>query len=229
MLSGHKGYASSCQYVPNKDADLITSSGDQTCVLWDMTTGQRVSVFSGESPSGHTADVLRYHWISRSMHRIYLFLVHLTQQLVCGIAAKVLELSVHIRPKGRCEHCKIFPDGQRFGTGSDDGACRLFDVRTGMSSRSTISNTMMVVYQQNSIGFSISGRLLFVGYSNGDCYVWGTSLAKVVLNLGSLQNSHNGRISCLGLSADGSALCTGCWDIDLKVRFPPDLTMVITR
>lgn len=39
----------------------------------------------------------------------------------------------------------------------------------------------------------------------------------MVLNLGSLHNSHEGRISCLGLSADGSALCTGSWDTNLKV------------
>lgn len=59
-LSGHKGYVSSCQYVPDEEAHLITGSGDQTCVLWDVTTGQRLSVFGGEFPSGHTADVLRY-------------------------------------------------------------------------------------------------------------------------------------------------------------------------
>ena len=60
MLSGHKGYVSSCQYVPDQDTHLITSSGDQTCVLWDITTGLRTSVFGGEFQSGHTADVLRY-------------------------------------------------------------------------------------------------------------------------------------------------------------------------
>ena len=42
-------------------------------------------------------------------------------------------------------------------------------------------------------------------------------LSQVVLNLGSLQNTHEDRISCLGLSADGSALCTGSWDTNLKV------------
>lgn len=61
MLSGHKGYVSSCQYVPDEDSRLITGSGDQTCVLWDITTGLRTSVFGGEFQSGHTADVLRYH------------------------------------------------------------------------------------------------------------------------------------------------------------------------
>ncbi|KAK3412520.1 hypothetical protein EUGRSUZ_I01264 [Eucalyptus grandis] len=153
MLSGHKGYVSSCQYVPDGDAHLITGSGDQTCVLWDITTGLRTSVFGGEFQSGHTADVLR-----------------------------------------------------------------LFDIRTG--------HELQVYYQQRgideiphvtSIAFSISGRLLIAGYSNGDCFVWDTLLAQVVLNLGSLQNSHEGRISCLGVSADGSALCTGSWDTNLKI------------
>ncbi|XP_021830078.1 guanine nucleotide-binding protein subunit beta [Prunus avium] len=106
----------------------------------------------------------------------------------------------------------------RFGTGSDDGTCRLFDIRTG--------HQLQVYHQQHgdndyppvkTIAFSISGRLLFAGYTNGDCYVWDTLLAKVVLNLGSLQNSHEAQISCLGLSADGSALCTGSWDTNLKI------------
>lgn len=43
---------------------------------------------------------------------------------------------------------------------------------------------------------------------------------QVVLNLGKLQSSHEGRISCLGLSDDGSALCTGSWDKNLKVNIP---------
>ncbi|KAJ0011334.1 hypothetical protein Pint_34634 [Pistacia integerrima] len=63
ILSGHRGYVSCCQYVPDEDTHLITSSGDQTCVLWDITTGLRTSVFGGEFQSGHTADVLRSHWI----------------------------------------------------------------------------------------------------------------------------------------------------------------------
>lgn len=66
MLGGHKGYVSSCQYVPDEDTHLITSSGDQTCVLWDITTGLRTSVFGGEFQSGHTADVLRYRSFSYS-------------------------------------------------------------------------------------------------------------------------------------------------------------------
>lgn len=49
----------------------------------------------------------------------------------------------------------------------------------------------------------------------------------MVLNLGSLHNSHEARISCLGLSADGSALCSGSWDTNLKVSLHLDLACVI--
>lgn len=82
--------------------------------------------------------------------------------------------------EGDVNTVRFFPDGNRFGTGSDDGTCRLFDIRTG--------HELQVYYQQHgdnevphvtSIAFSISGRLLFAGYSNGDCYVWDTLLAKV--------------------------------------------------
>ncbi|KAI3969842.1 hypothetical protein MKX01_038310 [Papaver californicum] len=217
MLSGHKGYVSSCQYVPNEDAHLITSSGDQTCILWDVTTGQRVSVFGGEFPSGHTADVLSVS-INASDPSIFVSGSCDTTARLWDSRKGTLAVRTYHGHKGDVNTVKFFPDRQRFGTGSDDGTCKLFDVRTG--------HELQVYHQQHnddsvpavtSIAFSISGRLLFVGYSNGDCYVWDTLLAKVVLNLGSLQTSHNGRISCLGLSADGSALCTGSWDRDLKI------------
>lgn len=67
MLSGHKGYVSCCQYVPDDDTRLITGSGDQTCVLWDITTGLRTSVFGGEFQSGHTSDVLRYYFVDPNL------------------------------------------------------------------------------------------------------------------------------------------------------------------
>uniref|UniRef100_A0A2P2MU93 ERECTA-LIKE 4 family protein n=1 Tax=Rhizophora mucronata TaxID=61149 RepID=A0A2P2MU93_RHIMU len=217
MLSGHKGYVSCCQYVPDEDTHLITSSGDQTCALWDVTTGLRTSIFGGEFQSGHTADVLSVS-INGSNSRIFV-------SGSCDATARLWDTRAASRAvrtfhghEGDVDTVKFFPDGNRFGTGSYDGTCRLFDIRTG--------HQLQVYFPQNgvnetphvtSIAFSISGRLLFAAYSNDDCFVWDTLLAEVVLNLGSLQNSHEGRITCLGLSADGSALCTGSWDTNLKI------------
>lgn len=82
--------------------------------------------------------------------------------------------------KGDVNTVKFLPDGYRFGTGSEDGTCRLYDIRTGHQ---------LQVYQPQggdenlpvtSIAFSASGRLLFTGYaSNNTCYVWDTLLGEV--------------------------------------------------
>ena len=82
--------------------------------------------------------------------------------------------------KGDVNTVKFFPDGHRFGTGSEDGTCRLYDIRTGHQ---------LQVYQPHgdgenvpvtSIAFSASGRLLFAGYANNNaCYVWDTLLGEV--------------------------------------------------
>ena len=44
-------------------------------------------------------------------------------------------------------------------------------------------------------------------------------LFQVVGNLKTLENAHNARISCLGVADDGSAVCTGSWDRNLKVIY----------
>ncbi|KAM0072912.1 putative transcription factor WD40-like family [Helianthus debilis subsp. tardiflorus] len=87
--------------------------------------------------------------------------------------------------EGDVNSLKFFPGGNRFGTGSDDGTCRLYDIINGhqlqvysppqQQQGGTGTDAPMVT----SIAFSISGRLLFAGYSNGDCFVWDTLLAKV--------------------------------------------------
>lgn len=61
-LVGHKGYLSCCRYVPDEEAHIITSSGDHTCIMWDAETSQRIALFGGDSPAGHTSDVMRYSY-----------------------------------------------------------------------------------------------------------------------------------------------------------------------
>lgn len=79
----------------------------------------------------------------------------------------------------------------------------------------------MAIYKHESIGcgitsvaFSISGRYLFGGYDDYKCNVWDTLKGERVYVL----EGHDNRVSCLGVSSDGMALCTGSWDSFLKVR-----------
>lgn len=50
-LPGHTGYLSCCRFVD--DNQIVTSSGDMTCALWDIETGQQCTSFTG-----HTGDVM---------------------------------------------------------------------------------------------------------------------------------------------------------------------------
>lgn len=50
-LPGHTGYLSCCRFLD--DNQIVTSSGDMSCALWDIETGQQVASFLG-----HTGDVM---------------------------------------------------------------------------------------------------------------------------------------------------------------------------
>jgi len=51
-LSAHTGYLSCCRFL--NDRQILTSSGDMTCMLWDIDAGVRVMEFND-----HTGDVMR--------------------------------------------------------------------------------------------------------------------------------------------------------------------------
>jgi guanine nucleotide-binding protein G(I)/G(S)/G(T) subunit beta-1 len=106
---------------------------------------------------------------------------------------------------------QFFPDDLAIGTGSDDGTCRLFDLRHDGQLASYEHEA--IVGGVTSIDFSKSGRLLFAGYDDFNCSVWDTLLCERVQVL----TGHQNRVSCLGVSPDGYALCTGSWDSNLKI------------
>ena len=64
-----------------------------------------------------------------------------------------------------------------------------------------------------SVAFSKSGRLLFAGYDDFNCNVWDSMRQE---RAGVLAG-HDNRVSCLGVTEDGMAVCTGSWDSFLKI------------
>lgn len=200
-LSGHNGYLSCCRFI--NDRQIITSSGDTTCALWDIERGQRIMQFSG-----HSGDVM---CVSLSPDK-QMFL-----SSACDATARLWDLR-----DGRCRQTfkghdgdinsvQFFPTGQAFVTGSDDESCRLFDIRADqelMCYRHETANSGVT-----SVGLSRSGRLLFAGYVDFNCNVWDVLRGERVAVLA----QHEQRVSCVGVSDDGQALCTGSWDAMLKV------------
>jgi len=200
-LSGHAGYLSCCRFL--SDEQIITTSGDMTCALWDIETGQAVTKFSG-----HSGDVMglvvlpdRKAFVSGA----------------CDATAKLWD----IRDGNCCQTFEghesdinaisAFPSGHAFATGSDDYTCRLFDIRADQE---------IAVYAHESVrsgvtsaAFSRSGRLLFAGYDDYNGLAWDVLKAERV----GVLPGHENRVSCVGVTEDGMAVATGSWDSLLKI------------
>jgi len=201
-LNAHSGYLSCCRFF--NDKDIITSSGDMSCLLWDIQAGTKVADFIG-----HTGDVMSVSIVPDKQNYFI--------SGACDASAKLWDIR-----SGKCEQTftghesdinaiQYFPNGLSFGTGSDDATCRLFDIRASREMMQYAHDE--IICGITSIGFSASGRYLFAGYDDCNCNVWDTLKGE---RIGTLA-SHSNRLSCLGVSNDGKALCTGSWDSLLRI------------
>ncbi|KAI9498680.1 G-protein beta subunit [Zychaea mexicana] len=204
QLAGHTGYLSCCRFLSERQ--IVTASGDTTCALWDIDAGVKVEEFQE-----HSGDVMCLSVLKNNPH--------IFVSGACDNTAKVWD----VRDKRRkcmqtftghesdINAIDFFPDGAAFGTGSDDATCRLFDLRADreLNVYSDENNYCGVT----SIAFSNSGRVMFAGYDDFKCQAWDTLRNEHVGTL----NGHENRVSCLTVSADGMALCTGSWDHSVKL------------
>ncbi|XP_043357266.1 guanine nucleotide-binding protein G(I)/G(S)/G(T) subunit beta-3 isoform X2 [Dermochelys coriacea] len=200
-LSAHTGYLSCCRFLD--DNNIVTSSGDTTCALWDIETGQQKTVFMG-----HTGDCM-----SLAVSPDFKLFI----SGACDATAKLWDIR-----EGTCRQtftghesdinaiC-FFPNGEAICTGSDDATCRLFDLRADQE---------LIVYSHESIicgitsvAFSHSGRLMLAGYDDFNCNIWDSLKGERV----GILSGHDNRVSCLGVTADGMAVATGSWDSFLKI------------
>lgn len=204
-LAAHDGYLSCCRFITDKQ--IVTSSGDSTCILWDVEAGTAKTTFED-----HEGDVMGLTVLPDVDPNMFV-------SGSCDSCAKVWDLRT-----GKCSltfrghesdinSVALSPDGKSVGTGSDDSSCRLFDMRS-CAEVSQFKNDL-VSCGITSVSFSKSGRLLFAGYDDYNCLGWDLlgSLEKSVYQL----QGHENRVSCLGVSPSGEALCTGSWDTTLKV------------
>jgi WD40 repeat protein len=58
-LAAHTGYLSCCRFL--SDRQIITASGDMSCMLWDIETGTLIERFDD-----HNGDVMRLEFFSKN-------------------------------------------------------------------------------------------------------------------------------------------------------------------
>ncbi|XP_051918302.1 guanine nucleotide-binding protein subunit beta-5a isoform X1 [Hippocampus zosterae] len=119
----HTNYLSACSFT-NSDMQILTSSGDGTCALWDVESGQLLQSFHG-----HAADVLCLDLAPSETGNTFV-------SGGCDKKANVWDMR-----SGQCiqsfethesdiNSVRYYPSGDAFASGSDDATADFFLVAT---------------------------------------------------------------------------------------------------
>lgn len=208
-LEKHDGYLSCARFI--NDTRLISASGDGTCILWDIENQQPMHMFMD-----HTGDVMSIALKPNDDEALFVSgSVDMTAKVWDYRAGEksIANFSGHTADINTVQW---FPDGNCVVTGSDDGSVRLFDTRSyrqlNKYGREDNTKTAAEPAGVTSIDVSKTGQYLFSAYDNGIVLLWGTLGGSPLTQL-----EHPSRVSSLGVSEDGFALATGCWDFNLRV------------
>lgn len=121
-VATHTSYMSCCVF-PNTDRQILTGSGDGTCALWDVESGQLLQSFQA-----HAADVMSLDLAPSDMGDTFV-------SGGCDRSVLVWDLRTGQAVQAFDTHdsdvnsVRYHPSGDSLASGSDDSCCRLFDLR----------------------------------------------------------------------------------------------------
>jgi len=202
-LTEHTGYLSGATFLD--DNKVISSSGDATCILWDIESSKFINVFKG-----HDSDVMDVQLLGSESGLFVSGSCDMTCKVWDHRDAKsdVLTFPGHDSDINTVDAGK---NGNYFISGGDESAIILHDFRSyGPLQSYTSSN---VVASITAVAFSHSNRIIFSGYDDAHCIAWDTLSGAIIQDF----EGHSNRVSCLGVNKQGTALCTGGWDQLLRV------------
>ncbi|XP_020514096.1 guanine nucleotide-binding protein subunit beta-5b isoform X1 [Labrus bergylta] len=200
----HTNYLSGCTFT-NSDMQLLTSSGDGTCALWDVESGQLLQSFHG-----HTADVLSLDLAPSETGNTFVSGGSDKKSNVWDMRSgqNVQSFESH---ESDVNCVKYYPSGDAFASASDDSTCRFYDLRADREV--AVYQKDSIIFGASTVDFSLSGRLLFAGYNDYTINVWDVLKGTRV----SCLFGHENRISRVRVSPDGTALCSASWDNTLRI------------
>ncbi|XP_076465619.1 guanine nucleotide-binding protein subunit beta-5-like isoform X2 [Babylonia areolata] len=204
VVATHTSYLSCCSFTCS-DSQVLTGSGDSTCALWDVESSQLVQSFHG-----HAGDVTSISVTRSKMGNTFVSggcdKVAMVWDMRTGECVRLFEGHT-----ADINSVRFHPAGDAFASGSDDATVRLFDLRA--DGEVICFGKDSIIFPCNAVDFSVSGRLLFCGYSDHTVGMWDS----LKLTRSEVLYGHDSRVSCLRVSPDGTALCTGSWDYTIKV------------
>jgi DNA-binding beta-propeller fold protein YncE len=213
-LHGHADTVTSVAFSPDGQTLVSASEGDDTVILWDITTGQKLNTLDDRdiglftevalSPNGRL-----WAWgdFDDFEHTVALWDVTAGQRLHTLIGHKDGVTSV-----------TFSPDGQNLASGSCGGfdskeswkcitsEIRVWDVETGQELRTLLSQDNTKVA---SLDFSPDGRTLASGTRDGAVILWDTATWQIAHTPHILHARH---VTDVAFSPDGQILASGSSD-----------------
>lgn len=195
-LTGHNGAVQDVAYSPN-GAFLASASDDNTIILWDAATLERV----GLPFFGHTAGVTSVDFspdgqrlVSGSRDQSVIIWDTATGQVINRLAAH----------QSWVLSALYSPDGQMIASASGDGAVLLWDASSGEHLRAINGHEGGTF----SIAFSPDGRTLASGGADGYVILWDVATGEEVQRL----HAHRAAVFAVAFSPDGQTLASGGGD-----------------
>jgi guanine nucleotide-binding protein G(I)/G(S)/G(T) subunit beta-1 len=218
-MASHDGYLSCCRFLDERQ--IITASGDSTCILWDIASAKPVSTMSE-----HTADATfialqpneRNVFVSGSVDATSkLWDIRTPTRAVQTFRGHAADINgVDFMPSH--VHC--------FATAGLDNTVRSYDIRacnelavynTSGQRASTAATGEIPDDGFTSLSFSKSGRLIFCGHTDGSIVCFDTLASNTSSPTFVIQQAHERRISSCNVSPAGDAVCTSSWDGLVKI------------
>ncbi|GAB5353262.1 hypothetical protein AAMO2058_000022300 [Amorphochlora amoebiformis] len=199
-LQKHDGYLSCCKFVDN--SRILTGSGDKTCILWDIEKRAPLTVFKEHDSDVGCIDVhSNGTFISGSVDKMVMLYDYRKGSRVMSFPGHLADVN----------DVAYFPNGDSFATASEDGSCRMWDIRAGRQIQRFYSDRNES--PATCLSFSKTGTILFAGYDNNALVGWDTRRSSIA----QVMQGHDKRPSCMGIHPKGHALCTGSWDGLLRI------------
>lgn len=214
-MASHDGLITCCRFLD--DTKILTSSGDSTCIRWDIARGTVLDTFAEHS------EHINYMSLSPTDKNVFVSASVDKTAKVWDLRTSKAAVQTFMGHSGDVNGVDFMPsDGNCFATCSEDGGIHMFDMRAynelanfkvnmGANNAPGMASDLLT-----SLAFSISGRILFVGHSDGSVLAFDV-LADRPAPAFTITGAHERHVSCLGVSPSGEGLCTGSWDTTLKV------------
>lgn len=206
-MASHDGFIASCRFL--SEQQVLTASGDSTLILWDINTGKPIQTFAE-----HNQDVMSMAVNPKDSNIFVSASVDRTAKIwdVRDPMGSVQTFDGH---EGDINGVDFMSSGQGFGTGSEDGTARIFDLRA-YNEVCKFGKVQREGEGLTSVAFSRSGRILFGGHADSNVMAWDVLSDKASPTF-TFNQAHDQHVSCIGVNPKGDALCTGSWDATLKI------------